>query len=198
MSKAVHLQPSLLGCPLSSLPEISNLQLLPLPAQAQSIKTQDAEQPLTYRAGARANEQTHKGGLLATRGERKGGENCCQLVCVRLGWHFQPCNCCIMNLAMEFKSYDSFRPKNMSQPPKNHEMLKLYTFNFSLTNPKEQCNSRVPQHNSKHHANIPAPPPSQRKTRAAREQHRGRPLRIIYTCHLCPAQVIGPSSEKGT
>lgn len=33
--------------------------------------------------------------------------------------------------------------KNMSQPPKNHEMLKLYAFNSSLTNPKERCNSSV-------------------------------------------------------
>lgn len=88
--------------------------------------------------------------------------------------------------------------KTMSQPPKNHEMLKLYTFNLSLTNPKERCNSRVSQHNSKHHANIPTPPPSQRKTRTAREQRLGQPLQIIYACHLCPAQVISPGSEKGT
>lgn len=131
---------------------------------------------------------------MATQGKRKGGENCCQRVCVHLRWHFQPCNCCIMNLAMEFKSYDSFRPKNMSQHPKNHEMLELYTFNFSLTNPKEQCNSRVSQHNSKHHANIPTPPPSQRKMRAAREQRLGRLLQIIYACHLCPAQVISSNA----
>lgn len=88
--------------------------------------------------------------------------------------------------------------KNMSQRPKNHEMLELYTFNLSLTNPKEQCNSRVSQHNSKHHANIPTPPPSQRKMRAAREQRLGRLLQIIYARHLRPAQVISPSSDAAS
>lgn len=117
MSQDAHLQPSLLGCLLSSSPEGSNLQLLPLlaPGQHQDVA---AEQPLAHSAEARANEQTHKGGLLAPQGERKGGGTCCQLVCMHLGWHFQPCNCCIMNLAMEFESYDSFRPKKHESAPK--------------------------------------------------------------------------------
>ena len=88
------------------------------PAQGQSAVMQGAEQPLTCSTALRANEQTHEGDLLATRGEKKGGENCCQLVCVHLGWHFQPYNCCIMNLAMEFKSYDSSRPKKHESAPK--------------------------------------------------------------------------------
>lgn len=86
--------------------------------------------------------------------------------------------------------------KNMSQPPKNHEMLKLYAFNSSLTNSKEQCNSRVSQHNSKHHANVPTPPPSRRKTRAAREQRLSLPLQIIHACHPGLAQVISPAQKK--
>lgn len=106
------------SCLLSSFLKMPDLQLPPPPAGEQSPRAQGAEQPLTCSEEARANEQTHRGGLLATRGERKGGENCCQLVCVHLGWHFQPCNCCIMNLAMEFKSYDSFRPKKHESAPK--------------------------------------------------------------------------------
>lgn len=81
--------------------------------------------------------------------------------------------------------------KNMSQPPKNHEMLKLYTFNLSLTNPREQRSSRVSQHNSKHHANTP-----QGEHRA---EQRGAPAaQIIYGRHLKVAQVIRPSWDPGT
>lgn len=69
-------------------------------------------------------EQTHQEGLLATPGERRGG-NCCQLVCVHSGWHFQPCNCCIMNLAMEFKSYESFRPRKHESAPEESGDVKI-------------------------------------------------------------------------
>lgn len=78
--------------------------------------------------------------------------------------------------------------ETMSQPPKNQEMLKLYTFNLRLTNPEEQCPSTT-------QTIIPTAPPDGHKTRAAPEQSLW-PLQIIYTCKPCPAQVISPSSKK--
>lgn len=87
--------------------------------------------------------------------------------------------------------------KTMSQPLKNHEMLKLYTLNLSLSNPKEQCNSRVPQHNPKHCANIPLLLPAQ-----AGREHPSRSTSSTAATYaqlrsLVPAQVIGPSSHEG-
>lgn len=81
--------------------------------------------------------------------------------------------------------------KNMSQPPKNHEMLKLYTFNLSLTNPKEQRNSRASQRNSKHHAKIPAPP-GQRELSTASQSG------IANNLHPTPACSSGYLLDVGT
>lgn len=64
--------------------------------------------------------------------------------------------------------------ETMSQPPKNQEMLKLYTFNLSLTNPEEQCPSTT-------QTIMPTSPLL--LLMDTRPEQRLWPLQIIYTCN---------------
>lgn len=117
MNEAVHPHPSLLGCPpFQKYPSCNSC-----PSQLKGRAARHGR-PSTTKQG---QDQTPKEGLLAAQGERKGEGSCCQLVCVHLGWHSQPCNCCIMNLAMEFKSNESFRPRKHESAPQESGDVKM-------------------------------------------------------------------------